>query len=129
MTAEPENQKTGAAPPAAPRRAVPEPPPSRAERRRGLFAVAPADEDGAGHSVVGFEPPVLGSLALIFGVAGLVQQPLVFAPLALIFAAAALIRGQRRLAAIGGVSALAALAGSYAFWTLIGLGWLWARMF
>lgn len=130
MTADPKSQPGDPAPPATPRPAVPQPP-SWAERlrRSGHFVVVPAPEDGAGDRVVRFEPPVLGSLALIFGVAGLVQKPLAFAPLALVFAAAALVRGQRRLAAIGGVSALAALAGSYAFWTLIGLGWLWAQLF
>lgn len=69
-------------------------------------------------------PPILGSLALIFGLTALLQAPIVFGPLGALFGLLALLRGQFWFAAVGGLTALAALAASPTFWALIGLSWV-----
>ncbi len=69
-------------------------------------------------------PPILGSLALIFGLNALFQAPLVFGPLGALFGLLALLRGQFWFAGVGGLTALAALAASPTFWALIGVGWV-----
>jgi len=70
--------------------------------------------------------PILGGLALIFGVCSLFKAPLVLGPLAMGFGIAALCRRQISLGAIGGVAGLVGLLISPLFWTLVGLGWLGA---
>jgi hypothetical protein len=74
-------------------------------------------------------PPILGSLALIFGLTALWQAPLLFGPLGALFGFAALLRGQFWFAAVGGMTGLAALAASPAFWALFGLGWFLTYFF
>ena len=71
-----------------------------------------------------WEPPILGSLAVIFGVASLFTGTLVLAPLAVLLAIAAGIFRQIPWAVIGAASATVALATSKYFWALLGLAWL-----
>src|SRR5215470_10982744 len=71
-----------------------------------------------------WQPPILGSLAVIFGVASLFTGTLVLAPLALAMALAAGIFRQVAWAVIGGAAATVALATSKYFWALLGLAWL-----
>jgi hypothetical protein len=75
-----------------------------------------------------WQPPILGSLAVIFGVAALFTGTLVLAPLALVLAVAAGIFRQIPWAIIGGASATVALATSKYFWALLGLAWLINRV-
>ncbi len=74
--------------------------------------------------------PILGGLAVIFGIGALFKAPLVLGPLAMAFGLAALCRRQVSLGAIGGIAGLVGLLISPLFWTLVGLGWvgawLWA---
>ena len=71
-----------------------------------------------------WQPPVLGSLAVIFGIAALFKATLLLAPLALVFALLAALFRQFSWAAIGGISGLAALATSPWFWGIVGMTWL-----
>lgn len=71
-----------------------------------------------------WQPPVFGSLAVIFGITALFKATVVLAPLGLAFALAALLRRQYPWAAIGAGAAAGALLTSPLFWTLIGLAWL-----
>jgi hypothetical protein len=71
-----------------------------------------------------WQPPVLGSLAVIFGIAALFKATLLLAPLALVFALLAAIGRQFSWAAIGGIAGLAALATSPWFWGIVGMAWL-----
>jgi hypothetical protein len=71
-----------------------------------------------------WQPPVLGSLAVIFGIAALFKATLLLAPLALVFAMLAALFRQFSWAAIGGISGLAALATSPWFWGIVGMTWL-----
>jgi len=75
-----------------------------------------------------WQPPILGSLAVIFGVASLFTGTLVLAPLALALALAAGIFRQISWAVIGGAAATVALATSKYFWALLGLAWLVNRV-
>jgi hypothetical protein len=75
-----------------------------------------------------WQPPILGSLAVIFGVAALFTGTLVLAPLALILALAAGVFRQIPWAVIGGAAATVALATSKYFWALLGLAWLINRV-
>jgi hypothetical protein len=75
-----------------------------------------------------WQPPVLGSLAVIFGVASLFTGTLVLAPLALVLALAAGFFRQISWAIIGGAAATVALATSKYFWALLGLAWLINRV-
>jgi hypothetical protein len=75
-----------------------------------------------------WQPPIFGSLAVIFGVAALFTGTLVLAPLALLMAVAAGIFRQIPWAIIGGASATVALATSKYFWALLGLAWLINRV-
>lgn len=81
---------------------------------------APSPSPGVGP----WQPPVVGSLAVIFGVAALFKATLLLGPLALVFAFLAAIRQQLSWAAIGGIAGLAALATSPWFWGLVGLAWV-----
>ena len=71
-----------------------------------------------------WQPPVLGSLAVIFGIAALFKATLLLAPLALVFSLLAALFRQFSWAAIGGISGLAALATSPWFWGIVGMTWL-----
>ena len=75
-----------------------------------------------------WQPPILGSLAVIFGVASLFTGTLVLAPLGLAMALAAGIFRQISWAVIGGAAATVALATSKYFWALLGLAWLINRV-
>ena len=75
-----------------------------------------------------WQPPILGSLAVIFGVASLFTGTLVLAPLALVLAVAAGLFRQIPWAVIGGSAAIVALATSKYFWALLGLAWLINRV-
>jgi hypothetical protein len=75
-----------------------------------------------------WQPPILGSLAVIFGVAALFTGTLVLAPLAIVLALAAGIFRQIPWAVIGGAAATVALATSKYFWALLGLAWLINRV-
>ena len=74
--------------------------------------------------VTHWQPPIFGSLAVIFGVAALFTGTLVLAPLALVLALVAGIFRQIPWAVIGGAAATVALATSKYFWALLGLAWL-----
>ena len=78
--------------------------------------------------VVPWQPPILGSLAVIFGVASLFTGTLVLAPLAIVLAVAAGLFRQVPWAIIGGSAATVALATSKYFWALLGLAWLINRV-
>jgi hypothetical protein len=69
-------------------------------------------------------PPILGALAVIFGVTALDHATLVLAPLALLISLVAAFRRQFAWAAIGAISAVAALVTSTWFWSLLGLSML-----
>jgi hypothetical protein len=71
-----------------------------------------------------WEPPILGGLAAVFGIAALFKATLFLAPLGLLFALAAAFRRQFAWAVIGAVAAAVALATSPLFWGLLGLAWL-----
>ena len=71
-----------------------------------------------------WQPPVLGCLAVIFGIAALFKATLLLAPLALVFALLAALFRQFSWAAIGGISGLVALATSPWFWGIVGMTWL-----
>jgi hypothetical protein len=71
-----------------------------------------------------WEPPILGSLAVIFGVASLFTGTLVLAPLAIALAFVAALLRQVSWSVIGGASAVVGLATSKYFWALLGLAWL-----
>jgi hypothetical protein len=71
-----------------------------------------------------WQPPILGSLAVIFGIAALFKATLLLGPLALAFALFAAIGRQFSWAAIGGIAGLAALATSPWFWGILGLAWV-----
>jgi hypothetical protein len=75
-----------------------------------------------------WQPPILGSLAAIFGTASLFTGTLVLAPLALVLALAAGLLRQISWAVIGGSAATVALATSKYFWALLGLAWLINRV-
>ena len=75
-----------------------------------------------------WQPPILGSLAVIFGVASLFTSTLALAPLAVAMALAAGIFRQISWAVIGGAAATVALATSKYFWALLGLAWLINRV-
>jgi len=75
-------------------------------------------------SAAHWQPPILGSLAVIFGVAALFTGTLVLAPLALVLALVAGIFRQIPWTVIGGAAATVALATSKYFWALLGLAWL-----
>jgi hypothetical protein len=79
-------------------------------------------------AVVRWEPPVLGCLAAIFGIAALFKATLILAPLGLGFAAAAVFARQFSWAAVGGIASLVALLISPLFWTILGLAWLIERL-
>jgi hypothetical protein len=85
-----------------------------------IFAVATTAPPAAPR----WEPPILGSLAVIFGVASLFTGTLVLAPLAVLLAVAAALFRQISWSVIGGASAVVALATSKYFWALLGLAWL-----
>jgi hypothetical protein len=74
--------------------------------------------------IIPWKPPVLGCLAVIFGISALFKATLLLAPLALFFALLAALFRQFSWAAIGGMSGLAALATSPWFWGIVGLTWL-----
>lgn len=94
--------------------------PAAARKDAGLtLAFGLQDVDSGARRV-----PVLGGLAVIFGIAALFNAPIALGPLAILFALGALLRGQAGLAAIGGISAVVALAISPVFWTVVGLAWL-----
>jgi len=75
-------------------------------------------------AVARWEPPILGSLAVIFGIASLFTGTLVLAPLAVLLAVAAGMFRQVSWAVIGASAAIVALATSKYFWALLGLAWL-----
>jgi len=72
-----------------------------------------------------WNPPVVGALAAVFGIAALFgKATLMLAPLAIIFSLVALCLRQFTWAAIGASTAIVALATSIWFWTLLGAGWV-----
>jgi hypothetical protein len=73
----------------------------------------------------GWQPPVSGALAAIFGTAALFKLPLVLAPLAIALALIAGWRGHHAWAVIGLGTGLVGLLTSAWFWTLLGLAWLY----
>ena len=72
-------------------------------------------------------PPILGALAVIFGVTALYKATLILAPIALLVGAAALFRRQGGWGLIGMGAAVVALAITPSFWALLGLAWLLDR--
>jgi hypothetical protein len=69
-------------------------------------------------------PPVLGFLAVTFGIVALIKLPILFGPLALLFAIAAAFKKQFWYAAVGAATGAAGLVSSTTFWLLLGSGWL-----
>jgi hypothetical protein len=102
---------------------TPTPPALPAQPQAPIIAVA-TTAPPATH----WQPPILGSLATIFGVASLFTGTLVLAPLALVLALAAGIFRQISWAVIGASAATVALATSKYFWALLGLAWLINRV-
>lgn len=72
-------------------------------------------------------PPILGTLAVIFGITSLYKATLVLAPIALLVGAAAMFRRQGGWGLIGIGAAGVALAITPSFWALLGLAWLLDR--
>ncbi|HWA41841.1 MAG TPA: hypothetical protein VHA10_01425 [Hypericibacter adhaerens] len=70
------------------------------------------------------KPPVLGLLAVIYGIVALIKLPILFGPLAILFAIAAACRKQFWYAALGAATGAAGLVSSTTFWLLLGGGWL-----
>jgi hypothetical protein len=75
-----------------------------------------------------WQPPILSSLAVIFGVASLFTGTLALAPLAIVLAVAAGLFRQIPWSVIGGASAIVALATSKYFWGLLAVVWLVNRL-
>jgi hypothetical protein len=101
------------------------PPPPVVMPNEPVLPTAPAAaEQPAPPRAAAWQPPVLGSLAVIFGIAALFKATLLLGPLALIFAFLAAIGRQFSWAAIGGIAGLAALATSPWFWGIVGLAWV-----
>ena len=93
---------------------------------------APPDgaEPGAASEVrFSLEVPVLGLLSVTFGAISLFQAPLILSPLAIVIGAAAVWRDQPGLGILGAGLAIAGLFTSSLFWGLVGLSWLWSRIF
>jgi hypothetical protein len=103
--------------------ALPAPPAEPVQPQAPIITVATTAP-----SAVHWQPPIFGSLAVIFGVAALFTGTLVLAPLALVLALAAGIFRQISWAVIGGGAAVVALATSKYFWALLGLAWLINRV-
>ena len=98
------------------------PPPPAVLPNEPVLPLEPAPTPGP---IVGpWQPPVLGSLAVIFGIAALFKATLLLAPLALVFALLAALCRQLSWAAIGGIAGMAALATSPWFWGILGLAWV-----
>ncbi len=100
------------------------PPPPAVLPNEPVLPDAPATAQPAVLPGKSWQPPVLGGLAVIFGIAALFKAALLLAPLALAFALLAALFRQFSWAAIGGVSGLAALAISPWFWGIVGMAWL-----
>jgi hypothetical protein len=101
------------------------PPPPAVLPNEPVLPLTPAQaEDAAAPRTTSFQPPVLGSLAVIFGIAALFKATLLLGPLALAFAGLAVLGRQFSWAAIGGIAGLAALATSPWFWGILGLAWV-----
>ena len=98
---------------------VPYSPPLPAAPPSGGFPLSLEAEEIGARAI-----PILGGLAVIFGICSLFKAPLVLGPLAMIFGVAALCRRQVSLGAIGGIAGLVGLLISPLFWAIIGLGWL-----
>jgi hypothetical protein len=76
-----------------------------------------------------WSPPVCGALAAVFGIAALFgKATLVLAPLAILLSLIALCLRQFSWALIGATTAVVALVTSIWFWTLLGLGWIAAKL-
>ncbi|HEY7688351.1 MAG TPA: hypothetical protein VH835_06645 [Dongiaceae bacterium] len=99
-----------------------EPPPAVILPNEPVLPVTPAAV--APPAAGPWQPPVLGSLAVIFGIAALFKATLLLGPLALAFAFLAALGRQFSWAAIGGIAGLAALATSPWFWGIVGLAWV-----
>jgi hypothetical protein len=110
LTAEPEERETRAAPALLPHEPV--------------LNLAPEPAQPPVLPAKSWQPPILGSLAVIFGIAALFKATLLLAPLALVLALLAALFRQFTWAAIGGISGLAALATSPWFWGIVGMTWL-----
>jgi hypothetical protein len=72
-------------------------------------------------------PPILGALAVIFGVTALYKATLMLAPIALVLGIIALFRRQGGWGLIGMGAAAVALVIDPTFWGLLGLAWLLDR--
>lgn len=72
-------------------------------------------------------PPILGTLAVIFGVTALYKATLFLAPIALALGIIAVFRRQAGWGLIGMGAAFVALVIDPAFWGLVGLAWLLDR--
>lgn len=102
-----------------------EPPPPAVLPNEPVLPLAPAQPPVLPRPAASFgQPPVLGSLAVIFGIAALFKATLLLGPLALIFAFLAVLGRQFSWAAIGGIAGIAALATSPWFWGILGLAWI-----
>jgi hypothetical protein len=103
---------------------LPAEPPSGADRQISPSESGPSVLPSLGLAPPPWQPPVLGTLAAVFGIVALFKATLFLAPLGLAFAIAAGCRRQFGWALVGAVSAVVALAISPAFWTLLGAAWL-----
>ena len=109
--------------------ASPSPPFLERVKALGLVLRAPAAEGDPHEIVVRIDLPVAGGLAVIFGVAGLFQSTWLLAPLAVLAGVLAIFRGQNGLGLVGLFCGLAGALSSASLWTLVGLGWLWSKIF
>ncbi len=76
-----------------------------------------------------WNPPVLGSSAVLLGAAALFHAPLLLGPAAVFFGLLALLFRQRALGAIGAIAGAAAMLTSPWVWGLIGVAWLYETLF
>ena len=100
--------------PAQDGRALPEPLPS--------FAFAPPRRDI-------WNPPILGTSAVLLGGAALFRAPLLLGPAAIAFGFLAALFRQRALGAIGAIAGSAAILTSPWLWGLVGIAWLYETLF
>jgi len=76
-----------------------------------------------------WNPPILGTSALLLGAASLFHAPLLLGPAAVFFGFLAVLFRQRALGAIGAIAGAAAMLTSPWLWGLIGIAWLYETLF
>jgi hypothetical protein len=76
-----------------------------------------------------WNPPILGTSAVLLGAAALFRAPLLLGPAAIAFGFLAFLFRQRALGAIGAIAGAAAVLTSPWLWGLIGVAWVYELIF